>query len=133
VASAVAQRWLILRSASPATLARIRALADADDSQVGGTTLNVRLLRSRTRNVADLLKALAADPDVAYAEPNHIVRALVTPNDPSFSQLWGMPKIGAPTGTFSAAAPATAGSYEFRYMLNNGYTDAARSNSVTVQ
>jgi hypothetical protein len=30
-------------------------------------------------------------------------------------------------------APATAGSYEFRYLLNNGFTDAAKSNPVTVQ
>jgi hypothetical protein len=39
---------------------------------------------------------------------------------------------GAASGSFSVAAPLTAGTYEFRYLLNNGYTDVARSNTVTV-
>jgi hypothetical protein len=39
---------------------------------------------------------------------------------------------GATSGTFNTTAPATPGTYEFRYLLNNGYTDAARSAPVTV-
>ena len=31
-----------------------------------------------------------------------------------------------------AAAPATAGQYEFRYLQNNGYTSVATSNPITV-
>jgi len=27
---------------------------------------------------------------VAYAEPNHVVSIAITPDDPSFSQLWGL-------------------------------------------
>jgi hypothetical protein len=30
-------------------------------------------------------------------------------------------------------APMTAGQYEFRYLLNNGYTSSATSNTLTVQ
>lgn len=37
-----------------------------------------------------------ADPDIEYAEPNYIYHTFVTPNDPRFSQLWGMQKIEAP-------------------------------------
>lgn len=37
------------------------------------------------------------DPDVEYAEPNFRVQALTVPSDPSYTQLWGMDKINAPT------------------------------------
>jgi thermitase len=33
---------------------------------------------------------------VEYAEPNYIIRAVLTPNDPYFSSQWGLTKIGAP-------------------------------------
>jgi subtilisin family serine protease len=34
--------------------------------------------------------ALSRRPDVAYAEPNYLYRAAAMPNDPRFSQLWGL-------------------------------------------
>jgi len=37
------------------------------------------------------------NPDVAGAEPNFRYQVLGTPNDPMYSQLWGMAKINAPT------------------------------------
>src|SRR5436190_173545 len=37
------------------------------------------------------------------------------------------------TGSLSLRAPSDPGQYEFRYLPNDGYTDAARSNTVTVQ
>ncbi|MEX2645275.1 MAG: S8 family serine peptidase [Gaiellaceae bacterium] len=40
------------------------------------------------------LKRLGSDSSVAYAEPNFVVRALATPNDPSFGQLWGLVNTG---------------------------------------
>jgi subtilisin family serine protease/PKD repeat protein len=46
--------------------------------------------------VEDALKAYRADPDVEYAEPNYLVKALATPNDPFLGNLWGMSRIGAP-------------------------------------
>ena len=39
---------------------------------------------------------------------------------------------GATSGTFTLSAPTQAGQYEFRYLLNDGYSDAARSGPVTV-
>jgi hypothetical protein len=39
---------------------------------------------------------------------------------------------GLPSGTFTVAVPTTAGSYEFRYLLNDGFTDTARSSAITV-
>ncbi len=47
-------------------------------------------------SLKDAAARYAADPNVAYVEPNYIVHALVTPNDPRFSELWGMTRIHAP-------------------------------------
>ena len=52
-------------------------------------------MRSRSRNVAALINALAQRPDVAYVEPNYIVHAVLAPNDTDYSQLWGMQNIAA--------------------------------------
>jgi hypothetical protein len=39
---------------------------------------------------------------------------------------------GATVGTFTLSAPTQAGQYEFRYLLDDGWADAARSSVVTV-
>lgn len=39
---------------------------------------------------------------------------------------------GATSGRFTITAPTQAGQYELRYLLNDGYTDVARSGPVTV-
>jgi subtilisin family serine protease len=44
--------------------------------------------------VADAVEKYCSDPNVEYAEPNYIVHALATPNDPFFSQLWGLHNTG---------------------------------------
>src|SRR6266536_2150476 len=54
-------------------------------------------LRIAHMAAGDTLKAVAAlnaRDDVLYAEPNYILRIDVTPNDPSFAQLYGMNLIG---------------------------------------
>jgi hypothetical protein len=45
---------------------------------------------------------------------------------------WSNYTEGATSGTFTLTAPTQAGQYEFRYLLNNGVDDAARSSVVTV-
>ncbi len=47
-------------------------------------------------DVAGALKVLRSDPNVDYAEPNYIHYVSAAPNDPLFSQMWGMQKIRAP-------------------------------------
>jgi hypothetical protein len=39
---------------------------------------------------------------------------------------------GATSGSVTFTAPSTAGTYEFRYFLNNGWTEVASSNAFTV-
>ena len=52
-------------------------------------------------DVASVLSALRANPNVEVAEPNYILRAsevataTVTPDDPYFFQQWGLTQIGA--------------------------------------
>lgn len=51
----------------------------------------------------EMLKALADEPLVRFAEPDGIVSALATlPNDPGFDQLWGLRNTGQAGGTAGA-------------------------------
>lgn len=48
-------------------------------------------------SMAAAARQYAADPAVAYVEPNYIVRPVATtPNDPAYGDLWGMARIRAP-------------------------------------
>ncbi len=51
---------------------------------------------------------------------------------PNNAYGWWRYTGGATSGTFDLTAPLEPGQYEFRYLLNNGYVDAARSPAVTV-
>jgi subtilisin family serine protease len=53
------------------------------------------------------LAILRASSDVEYAEPNYYVYAQVIPNDPSFSQLWGLKNTGQGGGYVGADIKAT--------------------------
>jgi subtilisin family serine protease/PKD repeat protein len=48
------------------------------------------------------MERLARHPLVEAVEPNYIVRALVTPNDPRFGELWGLQNIGQTGGAGDA-------------------------------
>ncbi|MFN3974740.1 MAG: S8 family peptidase, partial [Dehalococcoidia bacterium] len=57
-----------------------------------------RIALPKGMSIAQASKAL--DGQVAYIEPNYIVRvATTTPNDPSFNQLWGLNNTGQTGGT----------------------------------
>jgi len=51
---------------------------------------------SGNKSVLQAVKECSQSGNVEYAEPNYIYKASVIPNDPRFSQLYGMTKIGAP-------------------------------------
>ncbi|MEW6103467.1 MAG: S8 family serine peptidase [bacterium] len=46
--------------------------------------------------VSDMIDKLKDNPDVIYVEPNYILKAYITPNDPKFNDQWALPKISAP-------------------------------------
>ncbi|MGB3204021.1 MAG: S8 family serine peptidase [Crinalium sp.] len=60
------------------------------------------LWQIRGTDVAAAIAALSKNPNIKYAEPNYIVSNAATPNDPSFSQLWGLNNTGQTGGTADA-------------------------------
>lgn len=62
--------------------------------QIFGTETLV--LEGRGKSAAALVKALANNPNVEYAEPNYIAKVDWVPNDTSWSQQWGPQKVSAP-------------------------------------
>jgi thermitase len=65
-----------------------------------------------TGDPAAVAARLNRSPAVVYAEPNYIVHATATPNDPLLGQLYGLNAISAPQGWDAAglgAFPATGG------------------------
>jgi subtilisin family serine protease len=84
---------VLVKFRTPSATEQARASEDADEIEEIGSTGVVRM-HSASRNAAALLRELAARDDVEYAEPNFIVHAVSTPNDPRFSELWGLQNTG---------------------------------------
>lgn len=76
--------------------------ARSADAMALADTVRVRVPASQ-RDQA--LAAYNARSDVLYAEPDYLVRALYTPNDPQFPNQWGLQTVGA-----QSAWDATRGS-----------------------
>lgn len=57
---------------------------------------NIVHMKAEGKTTEQLLAALSGMPGVIGASPNHRVRIVRTPNDPSYNNLWGMKKINAP-------------------------------------
>jgi subtilisin family serine protease len=77
-------------------LSRLEALSDASVSTLKSVgSPNVKLVKV-DGSVPSAIAELKSNPAVAYAEPNWIYHAEATPNDPRYSQLWGLAKINAP-------------------------------------
>jgi thermitase len=82
------------RDASPAS---VQAALLAQDARAVGEVpaLGVQRLKVPEGQELAVVAALRPHPLVEYAEPNYILRAVLTPNDPYFSSQWGLTKIGA--------------------------------------
>lgn len=72
-------------------------------------TVRVEVKQGR-RDLA--LAAYNARADVLYAEPDYVVHALYTPNDPQYPNQWALPKVGA-----SAAWNISRGSSSVRVAI----------------
>ncbi len=96
-AAVVADEILIrLRAPDATALARVRNVLPQANIGLINEQLSQHVVRAPGQSLPALLQAFSNQPDVLYAEPNYIVSAVVTPNDPLFSSLWGMTRIGAP-------------------------------------
>ena len=83
-------------SAAEKALARQSADALADKAYTLVPGLE-RVGLKAGKSVESAVAALSKNPHVLYAEPDYVLTASVLPNDPSYSSLWGMAKINAPT------------------------------------
>ena len=77
-------------------VSRLAAPSDASASTLKSIgSLNAKLV-SVDGSVSAAIAELKSNPAVAYAEPNWIYHAEAVPNDPRYSQTYGLPKIQAP-------------------------------------
>lgn len=117
-------QWQVPSGSSPADMPKYRpnevlvrfrsgtakASMEAVHSQVAAQVMKtfsrlpgLQLVRigSETR-VEDAIARYKQNPEVLYAEPNYLLRALVFPNDPRFGELWGLNNTGQSGGTVDA-------------------------------
>jgi subtilisin family serine protease len=93
--------------------ASTRTARDLTIEDLGGTHLRsfdlpgLELHRISGMSVEEAVEQLAGHPLVEYVEPNYIVEALRTPNDPSFAQQWSLHNTGQSGGTPGADISAT--------------------------
>ncbi len=108
---------------------------------IAGQTFNVQ----QAGNTASSYSLIATPSTVAPG--GQIVVSFTAPGGSSYQDWVGLFQVGAAntnyldggyttgltSGSFNVPAPTTPGQYEFRYLLNNGFTSVATSNTVTVQ
>lgn len=58
--------------------------------------LSLHRLRVPPGQEQEFIERLRRRPDVEYAQPNYVYRALFTPNDPYFESQWNLPAVHAP-------------------------------------
>src|SRR4051794_24770449 len=102
---------LLVKFRSGTTAAQKHAALDipgvgSDRGQIGGIGTHVV---SVSRDPADLARVLSRAAVVKYAEPNFILRTQATPNDPMYTQEWGLNNIGQTAGSADADIDAPEG------------------------
>jgi thermitase len=80
-------------SSQSRTDANSQANAVAAETVGHGSTVRVDV---QNGSLADAMAAYASRSDVERVEPDYVLSASMTPNDPSFQDEWGMRKIQAP-------------------------------------
>ena len=104
--AAVAGEVLVQFKSTAASNARrlLAQQANADvDVPVGGNG-GLRRFHSRNFDVPALIAFLRLQGEVEFVEPNYLRYADVTPNDPSFGNLWGLLNTGQTIGTVTGIA-----------------------------
>ncbi|HEX2955370.1 MAG TPA: S8 family serine peptidase, partial [Chitinispirillaceae bacterium] len=66
------------------------------------TLLKLKLYSSGKNAVLSAIQQISKDPNVEYAEPDYIVKAINTPDDKYFNQLYAMNNQGQTGGTIDA-------------------------------
>lgn len=96
------------RTPTPSNIDQIIRDEDIElTKKVGGA--DVLLLRSRSKDALTLVRRLGSNAEVVYAEPNYILRAIGVPNDPRFTDLWGLQNTGQSIGGVAGKPGADIG------------------------
>lgn len=98
-----ASQHAIERAVSAASAARVGPSVRASRSPANShAQLTPLLLRVPSAGVLAAVRALRSQPGVAYAEPDYLMTADATPNDPAFSLQWGDSNTGQSVPTQNA-------------------------------
>ena len=102
---------LLVKFRSGATAAQKRAVLDlagvgSDRGTIGGLSTHVL---SVSGDPAALARVVRRSNAVAYAEPNFVLHALATPNDPFYTQEYGLNNTGQTGGAADADIDAPEG------------------------
>lgn len=96
----VVEGEIIVRFKRGLEVGAIRKTNEAFGNRIRKEIKNMNIHRiklGKGRKIENMLNMYRKNPNVLFAEPNYIAKALATtPNDPSFSQQWGLAKIYAP-------------------------------------
>ncbi|HKO99188.1 MAG TPA: S8 family serine peptidase [Pyrinomonadaceae bacterium] len=87
----------------------------------------LRMARVAPDQTLQAIEALRKRSDVIYAEPNFIRRKASTPNDPRYSEMWGLNNTGQPASEFGN--PGRAG---FDVHAETAWNTSTGSRSVVV-
>lgn len=94
----------------------IKALTPASELVDG-----LRVAQVDPADTSKAIEALRARPDVLYAEPNYIRRALVAPNDPRYPEMWGLNNTGqASTSEGNSGIPGNDIRAELAWNITTG-------------
>ncbi len=115
------------RSVDAGALAGILAEQRFRDAKAIGGIRHLYRMRGGNKTVLELMRRLTTHPLVEYVEPNYVVQAVDTPNDPMFDQLWGLQNIGQLIG----GIPGTAGA-DIDAVRAWGISTGSRANLVAV-
>lgn len=83
----------------------------------------LRLARVNPAETLAAVKALAARPDVLYAEPNYAREPFAAPNDPLYANLWGLKNTGTIFGSPGSFLPGFDIDAEEAWNITTGSRD----------
>ena len=82
---------------------RAKVYAELGGSRIKGLgRIKAELRGVQSMSVEAAVRRLRSRPNIAYAEPNYIFRINETPNDPRFTELYGLNNTGQTGGTVDA-------------------------------
>jgi thermitase len=92
------------QSAASSRSAAIRRLRSAQLSSLDSEGRMLHLRLDPAQSVDEAVRAYATDPAVESAQPNFIYHATAVPNDPKYSQMWGLKNTAQTIATDPAYA-----------------------------